>query len=51
MPMSYLGLLLDSSFKAIQTPIVTQCISPAKVNDQYLTNMLLKINSKVNAEA
>ncbi|KAL0001598.1 hypothetical protein SO802_015379 [Lithocarpus litseifolius] len=27
--------------------IVTQCISPAKVNDQYLTNLLLKINSKL----
>ncbi|GAV71984.1 PAZ domain-containing protein/Piwi domain-containing protein/DUF1785 domain-containing protein [Cephalotus follicularis] len=27
--------------------IVTQCISPSKVNDQYLTNVLLKINSKL----
>nr|XP_004296440.2 PREDICTED: protein argonaute 16-like [Fragaria vesca subsp. vesca] len=27
--------------------IVTQCISPSKVNDQYLTNLLLKINSKL----
>ncbi|XVF21051.1 hypothetical protein REPUB_Repub12eG0057000 [Reevesia pubescens] len=27
--------------------IVTQCISPGKVNDQYLTNVLLKINSKL----
>ncbi|GMY09800.1 protein argonaute 16 [Fagus crenata] len=27
--------------------IVTQCISPTKVNDQYLTNLLLKINSKL----
>lgn len=27
--------------------IVTQCISPFKVNDQYLTNVLLKINVKV----
>lgn len=27
--------------------IVTQCISPAKVNDQYLTNVLLKINTKL----
>ncbi|XWS31011.1 hypothetical protein CRYUN_Cryun23aG0040600 [Craigia yunnanensis] len=27
--------------------IVTQCISPGKINDQYLTNVLLKINSKV----
>lgn len=26
--------------------IVTQCISPSKINDQYLTNVLLKINSK-----
>ncbi|XP_031382181.1 protein argonaute 16 isoform X2 [Punica granatum] len=27
--------------------IVTQCISPLKINDQYLTNVLLKINSKL----
>ncbi|XP_057792714.1 protein argonaute 16 isoform X1 [Salvia miltiorrhiza] len=27
--------------------IVTQCISPIKINDQYLTNVLLKINSKL----
>ncbi|XP_043688821.1 protein argonaute 16-like [Telopea speciosissima] len=27
--------------------IVTQCISPTKINDQYLTNVLLKINSKL----
>lgn len=27
--------------------IVTQCISPTKINDQYLTNVLLKINTKV----
>ncbi|EXC25516.1 Protein argonaute 16 [Morus notabilis] len=27
--------------------IVTQCISPFKVNDQYLTNVLLKINVKL----
>ncbi|XP_022771735.1 protein argonaute 16-like isoform X2 [Durio zibethinus] len=27
--------------------IVTQCICPVKVNDQYLTNVLLKINSKL----
>ncbi|OMP10379.1 Argonaute/Dicer protein, PAZ [Corchorus olitorius] len=27
--------------------IVTQCISPGKINDQYLTNLLLKINSKL----
>lgn len=27
--------------------IVTQCIAPMKVNDQYLTNVLLKINAKV----
>ena len=27
--------------------IVSQCISPFKVNDQYLTNVLLKINAKV----
>ncbi|KAL9402948.1 hypothetical protein Peur_006797 [Populus x canadensis] len=27
--------------------IVTQCIAPTKVNDQYLTNVLLKINAKV----
>lgn len=28
--------------------VVTQCISPLKITDQYLTNVLLKINSKVN---
>ncbi|XP_059653733.1 protein argonaute 4A-like isoform X2 [Cornus florida] len=27
--------------------IVTQCIAPTKVNDQYLTNVLLKINAKL----
>lgn len=27
--------------------IYTQCISPTKINDQYLTNVLLKINSKL----
>ncbi|KAL9241081.1 hypothetical protein vseg_015231 [Gypsophila vaccaria] len=27
--------------------IVTQCISPMRVNDQYLTNVLLKINAKL----
>ncbi|XP_012837501.1 PREDICTED: protein argonaute 4B-like isoform X2 [Erythranthe guttata] len=26
--------------------IVTQCISPTKIDDQYLTHVLLKINSK-----
>lgn len=30
--------------------IATQCISPSKINDQYLTNVLLKINSKVSLE-
>lgn len=29
--------------------IVTQCIAPMRVNDQYLTNVLLKINAKVSA--
>lgn len=27
--------------------IVTQCIAPTKVNDQYITNVLLKINAKL----
>ncbi|CAI9781689.1 unnamed protein product [Fraxinus pennsylvanica] len=27
--------------------VVTQCISPQRVNDQYLTNVLLKINAKL----
>ncbi|KAH7852269.1 hypothetical protein Vadar_022628 [Vaccinium darrowii] len=27
--------------------IATQCISPSKISDQYLTNVLLKINSKL----
>ncbi|KAJ0959822.1 hypothetical protein J5N97_000473 [Dioscorea zingiberensis] len=28
--------------------IVTQCIAPTKVNDQYITNVLLKINTKLD---
>ncbi|KMZ57729.1 Protein argonaute 4A [Zostera marina] len=27
--------------------IITQCIAPTKINDQYLTNVLLKINAKL----
>ncbi|XVF20204.1 hypothetical protein REPUB_Repub11eG0177800 [Reevesia pubescens] len=27
--------------------IVTQCMAPTRVNDQYLTNLLLKINAKM----
>ncbi|QCE01526.1 protein argonaute 4-like [Vigna unguiculata] len=27
--------------------VVTQCIAPQRVNDQYLTNVLLKINAKL----
>nr|GMD81033.1 protein argonaute 16-like [Ipomoea batatas] len=27
--------------------IVTQCVSPTKINDHYLTNVLLKINTKL----
>lgn len=27
--------------------IVTQCMAPTRVNDQYLTNVLLKVNAKV----
>ncbi|KAL6850460.1 hypothetical protein ACP4OV_021087 [Aristida adscensionis] len=27
--------------------IVTQCVAPTRVNDQYLTNVLLKINAKL----
>ncbi|KAJ4771651.1 Argonaute family protein [Rhynchospora pubera] len=27
--------------------IVTQCLAPSRVNDQYLTNLLLKINAKL----
>ncbi|CAI9106107.1 OLC1v1005175C1 [Oldenlandia corymbosa var. corymbosa] len=27
--------------------IVTQCLAPGKVNDQYLTNVLLKVNAKL----
>ncbi|BFG20779.1 hypothetical protein CerSpe_070530 [Prunus speciosa] len=27
--------------------IVTQCIAPTKLNDQYITNVLLKINAKL----
>ncbi|KAL5707869.1 Protein argonaute 16 [Ranunculus cassubicifolius] len=31
----------------IQEGIITQCIAPLKINDQYLTNVLLKINAKI----
>ena len=35
----------------VEEGIVTQCIAPTpKINDQYLTNVLLKINSKVISE-
>ncbi|XP_071724140.1 protein argonaute 4-like [Rutidosis leptorrhynchoides] len=27
--------------------VVTQCLAPTRVNDQYLTNLLLKINAKL----
>ncbi|KAH6814845.1 Argonaute family protein [Perilla frutescens var. frutescens] len=27
--------------------VVTQCIAPTRVNDQYLTNLMLKINAKL----
>ncbi|KAF8008162.1 hypothetical protein BT93_K1987 [Corymbia citriodora subsp. variegata] len=27
--------------------VATQCLSPFKINDQYLTNLLLKVNSKL----
>nr|GMD40226.1 protein argonaute 4A-like [Ipomoea batatas] len=27
--------------------VITQCIAPTRVNDQYLTNVLLKINAKL----
>jgi eukaryotic translation initiation factor 2C len=29
--------------------IVRQCMAPQRVNDQYLTNVLLKSNAKVRA--
>ncbi|XP_020250268.1 protein argonaute 4B-like [Asparagus officinalis] len=31
----------------VEFGIVTQCIAPQRVNDQYLTNVLLKINAKI----
>ncbi|KAL1812927.1 hypothetical protein ACET3Z_022992 [Daucus carota] len=31
----------------VEWGIPTQCVSPGNVNDQYLTNVLLKINSKL----
>ena len=35
----------------VEEGIVTQCIAPTpKINDQYLTNVLLKINAKVISE-
>ncbi|KAL5148091.1 Protein argonaute 4 [Glycine soja] len=30
----------------VEEGIVTQCIAPTKINDQYITNVLLKINAK-----
>ncbi|RDX95578.1 Protein argonaute 4A, partial [Mucuna pruriens] len=30
----------------VEVGIVTQCIAPVKLNDQYITNVLLKINAK-----
>jgi hypothetical protein len=32
----------------VEYGIVTQCMAPTRVNDQYLTNLLLKINAKVS---
>ena len=29
--------------------IVTQCLCPTKITEQYLTNVLIKINSKVSS--
>ncbi|KAI7730513.1 hypothetical protein M8C21_017960, partial [Ambrosia artemisiifolia] len=31
----------------VEDGIVTQCIAPTRINDQYLTNLLLKINAKM----
>ncbi|KAJ0854098.1 putative post-transcriptional gene silencing PAZ-Argonaute family protein [Helianthus annuus] len=31
----------------VENGIVTQCIAPTRINDQYLTNLLLKINAKM----
>ncbi|GJW40695.1 argonaute 4A-like protein [Tanacetum coccineum] len=31
----------------VELGIITQCITPLKINDQYLTNLLLKINAKM----
>ena len=31
----------------VEFGIVTQCLAPTRVNDQYLNNVMLKINAKV----
>ncbi|XP_076937309.1 protein argonaute 4A-like [Bidens hawaiensis] len=31
----------------VENGIVTQCMAPGRINDQYLTNLLLKINAKM----
>lgn len=33
--------------RVVSSGVVTQCLVPARINDQYLTNLLLKINAKV----
>jgi len=45
-----INLICEGPFKKkslTEFGIVTQCLAPTKVNDQYVTNVLLKINAKV----
>ena len=45
MPLTFAGPLKKKCLA--EFGIVTQCVAPTRVNDQYLTNVLLKINAKV----
>ncbi|XP_028802599.1 protein argonaute 4A-like [Neltuma alba] len=42
-PWKRINLAIDGKGKGV----VTQCIAPTKMNDQYFTNVLLKINAKL----
>jgi hypothetical protein len=45
-----INLICEGPFKKkclTEFGIVTQCLAPTKVNEHYVTNVLLKINAKV----